>query len=139
MKIRKIFSEINQLIPGCYIGDTCVPRFFTFSQHISEIAEEQQAKAATPNADAMSCGMAAVKLMLFWSNSPVAWVSAAGAQFHVHGVTNPLEKFYLVMTTLSEANVDRVKHIVEAKAHHESYQHLKEGLVASHMMPDYKK
>jgi hypothetical protein len=35
-----------------------------------------------------------------------------------------------------EANVDRVRHIVEAEPTEQSYDTLKEGLVASHIMSD---
>jgi hypothetical protein len=61
------------------------------------------------------------------------------AQFMIRRVTCPLEKFYAVLTALSEANVDRVRHVVEAESTEESYNNLKEGLVASHVMSDYQK
>jgi hypothetical protein len=100
---------------------------------------EQQQPAVTPAvaADASHRGSAAVRLMPFWSNSPAAWFRAAEAQ--IRGVIDPLEKFYVVLTALSESNVDRVRHIVEAEPDQQSYQHLKDGLVASHVMSDYEK
>jgi hypothetical protein len=63
----------------------------------------------------------------------------AEAQFIIRGVTDPLDKFYVVLTALSEANMDRVKHVVEAEPDQHSYQNLKDGLLASHVMSDYQK
>jgi hypothetical protein len=102
---------------------------------------EQQQPAVAPAAvaDATHRGLAAVRLTPFWSNSPAAWFRAAEAQFVIRGVTDPLEKFYVVLSALSESNVDRVRHIVEAEPSPESYQHLKDGLVASHVMSDYER
>jgi hypothetical protein len=77
--------------------------------------------------------------MPFWSNSPAAWFRAGETQFVIHGVTDPLDKFYVVLTALSKSNVDRVRHIVEAEPDQHSYQNLKDGLVASHVMSDYQK
>jgi hypothetical protein len=96
------------------------------------MSEQQQpvVAPAAAAADAPHRGFAAVRLMPFWSNSPAAWFRAAEAQFVIRGVTDPLEKFYVVLTALSESNVDRVRHIVEAEPDQQSYQHLKEGLVA---------
>jgi hypothetical protein len=54
-------------------------------------------------------------------------------------VTDPLEKFYVIISAISEANVDRVKHVVEAEPDEHSYDNLKEGLLASHVMTDYQK
>jgi hypothetical protein len=54
-------------------------------------------------------------------------------------VTCPLEKFYAVLTALSEANVDRVWHVLEAKPNMDSYKNMKEGMVASHVMSDNQK
>jgi hypothetical protein len=84
-------------------------------------------------------GVAAVRLTPFWSNSPAAWFRAAEAQFAIRNVTDPLERFYVVLSALSEANVDRVKHVVEAEPDENSYNNLKEGLLASHVMSDYQK
>jgi hypothetical protein len=85
---------------------------------------EQQPPAAAAG------GIAAVRLNPFW---------AAEAQFTIRRVTCPLEKYYAVLTALSEANVDRVRHIVEADPTVDSYENLKGGLVASHVMTDYQK
>jgi hypothetical protein len=84
-------------------------------------------------------GVAAVRLNPFWASSPAAWFRTAEAQFTIRRVTCPLEKYYAVLTALSEANVDRVRHIIEAEPTVESYENLKAGLVASHVMSDYQK
>jgi hypothetical protein len=86
-----------------------------------------------------SRGAAAVRLTPFWSNSPAAWFRAAEAQFFLRGVTCPMEKYYVVMSALTETNVDRVKHVVEAEPDENSYNNLKDGLLASHVMTDYQK
>jgi hypothetical protein len=95
-----------------------------------------QHNAAPPTA---AGGVAAVRLTPFWSNSPAAWFRATEAQFAIRSVTGPLEKFYVILSALSEANVDRVKHVVEAEPDEHSYNNLKEGLLASHVMTDYQK
>jgi hypothetical protein len=71
-----------------------------------------------------------VRLNPFWTSSPAAWFRAAKAQFTIRRVTCPLKKYYAVLTALSEANVDRVRHIVEADPTEDSYENLKGGLVA---------
>jgi hypothetical protein len=45
----------------------------------------------------------------------------------------------VVIRFKQEANVDRVQHIVEADPTLDSYDNLKGGLVASHVMSDYQK
>jgi hypothetical protein len=77
--------------------------------------------------------------MPFWSNSLAAWFRAAEAQFAIRGVTGALDRFYVVLGALSEANVDKVKHIVEQEPDKNSYQSLKDGLLAAHVMSDYEK
>jgi hypothetical protein len=54
-------------------------------------------------------------------------------------VTCLVEKFYAVLSSLSEANVDRIRHVVEQEPTEQSYENLKQGLVASHVMSDYEK
>jgi hypothetical protein len=89
--------------------------------------------------DGSARGAAAVRLMPFWSNSPAAWYRAAEAQFALRNVTSDIDKYYVILGALSEANVDRVKHIVEQEPDEHSYQNLKDGLLAAHIMSDYEK
>jgi hypothetical protein len=53
----------------------------------------------------------------------------------IRRVTCLLEKYYAVLTAFSEANVDRVRHVVEAEPTEDSYNNLK---VTSHVMSDYQ-
>jgi hypothetical protein len=50
-----------------------------------------------------------------------------------------MEKYYVVLSALTEATVDRVRHVVEAEPDENSYTNLKDGLLASHVMTDYQK
>jgi hypothetical protein len=58
---------------------------------------------------------AAVLLPKFWASSPAAWFHTADAFFALRGVTDNVEKFYMVLCALSEANVDQARGIVEAE------------------------
>jgi hypothetical protein len=101
------------------------------------MAERQNQNAAAPPPAAG--GAAAIRLTPFWSNSPAAWFRTAEAQFNLRNVTDPMEKFYVVLSALTEATVDRVRHVVEAEPDENSYTNLKDGLLASHVMTDYQK
>jgi hypothetical protein len=79
-----------------------------------------------------------VRLPRFWSNSP-AWFRTADAQFALRRVTDPLEKYYLVLDALSEANVDLVCHIVEEEPDATSFQRIRDDLVAAHVLTDYQR
>jgi hypothetical protein len=83
-------------------------------------------------------GSASVHLPKFWAKSPAAWFRAADAQFILRHVTCPLEKYYLVLTALTEVNVDRVQAIVEAEPDEESFEKLRAALVASHTLTPYQ-
>jgi hypothetical protein len=67
-----------------------------------------------PPASAAAGGTAATaadrhlsKLPAFWSASPTAWFRVIEGQFALHGVTDPIERYYLVINALSETNMDR--------------------------------
>jgi hypothetical protein len=83
-------------------------------------------------------GSASVHLPKFWAQSPAAWFRAADAQFILRRVTCPLEKYYLVLTSLTEVNVDRVQAIVEAEPTEESFEKLRAALVATHTLTPYQ-
>jgi hypothetical protein len=72
----------------------------------------------------------------FGATYPPRGSEPAEAKFIIRGVTVLLDKFYVVLPALSEANVDRVKHIVDAEPDQRVYQNLKDDLVASHVMSD---
>jgi hypothetical protein len=95
--------------------------------------------AASTAASAGGMGACSVRLPRFWSNSPAAWFRTADAQFALRRVTDPLEKYYLVLDALSEANVDLVRHIVEEEPDATSFQRIRDGLVAAHVLTDYQR
>jgi hypothetical protein len=95
--------------------------------------------AANPAASAGGTGACSVRLPRFWTNSPAAWFRTADAQFALRRVSDPLEKYYLVLDALSEANVDLVRHIVEEEPDATSFQRIREGLVAAHILTDYQR
>jgi hypothetical protein len=99
------------------------------------MADQQPPPAA---AMTTASGVTAVRLNPCWTNSPAAWFRATDAQFVIRRVTCPLEKFFAVLTALS-ANVDRVRHMMEADPTEDFYINLKEGLAASHVMSDNQK
>jgi hypothetical protein len=80
-----------------------------------------------------------LQLPRFWANSPAAWFRTAEAQFALRIVTDPLEKYYLVLDALSEANIDLVRHIVEDEPDSTSFERIREGLVATHILTDYQR
>jgi hypothetical protein len=121
------------LIKNHHIGDNLVS-FADFLFCTLRIMGEQQPPPAA--AQRMVGGITAARLNPFWTNSPAAWFRATKAQFMIRRVTCPLEKYYAILTALLEANVDRVRHVVEAEP---TDNNLKEGLVASHVMSDYQK
>jgi hypothetical protein len=80
-----------------------------------------------------------VRLPRFWTNSPATWFRTADTQFALRRVSDPLEKYYLVLDALSEANVDLVRHIVEEEPDATSFQRIRDGLVAAHILTDYQR
>jgi hypothetical protein len=42
----------------------------------------------------------------FWANWPAAWFNTAEAHFTLRGVTDPVEKYLIVLTALGEAQAD---------------------------------
>jgi hypothetical protein len=47
-------------------------------------------------------GLASIKLPQFWQNTPAAWFRTLDVQFVIRAVTDPVEKYYVVMAALSE-------------------------------------
>jgi hypothetical protein len=76
-----------------------------------------------------------VRLMPFWSNSPAAWYRAAEAQFALRNVTSDIDKYYVVLGALSEANVDRVKHKVEQEPDEHSVLRIRDVLSRIRIRP----
>jgi hypothetical protein len=99
----------------------------------SEDAANPAAAAGAPS------GAYNLRLPRFWANSPAAWFRTAEAQFALRRVSDPLEKYYLVLDALSEANIDLVRHIVEDEPDSTSFERIREGLVAAHILTDYQR
>jgi hypothetical protein len=57
--------------------------------------------------------MASVKLPMFWANSPSAWFRSVEEQFVAKNVASELDKYYLVLAALGEAQVDRVDKLLQ--------------------------
>jgi hypothetical protein len=56
------------------------------------------------------------------------------AQFAVRGVTDPVDKYYLVMAALSEAQMDLLDGVVPDEPDKNSYNTIKQTLVATHAL-----
>jgi hypothetical protein len=81
---------------------------------------------------------AAVSLPKFWASSPAAWFRTADAFFALRGITDNVEKFYMVLCALSESNVDAARSIVEAEPTQDSFRLLREALVSTHTLSEYQ-
>jgi hypothetical protein len=57
----------------------------------------------------------------------------------LRSITDNVEKFYMVLCSLSEANIDIARNIIEAEPTADSFQQLQEALVASHNMSGFQK
>jgi hypothetical protein len=70
---------------------------------------------STENAatEPVSRGGASVKLPTFWAATPAGWFRSVEAQFAVKGITLGVEKYFLVLASLSEAQVDKVMAVTE--------------------------
>jgi hypothetical protein len=62
----------------------------------------------------------------------------AEAHFTLRNVTDPVEKFLVIVTALAEQQADRVKHIIERQATATSYGELRTALIASHTMTPFQ-
>jgi hypothetical protein len=95
--------------------------------------------ASTEQPPAPSRGLASVKLQSFWPNSPAAWFNNAEAQFIVRDITDPVDKYYLVAASLNEQQLDMVHHILKSEVTADSYERLRNTLVASHSLTNFQK
>jgi hypothetical protein len=98
------------------------------------MADEGENRGATASAG----GAASVRLPPFWPNSPAAWFRSAEAQFMIKRVTSAIEKYYLVLGALGEAQVDLINNLMDEEPTEESYQKMKEALVASHTLTPFQ-
>jgi hypothetical protein len=86
----------------------------------------------------VSRGAASVKLPTFWAATPAGWFRSVEAQFAVKGITSGVEKYFLVLASLSETQVDKVMAVTEEEPTEESYDRLKAALVASHTLTPFQ-
>jgi hypothetical protein len=82
----------------------------------------------------MARNLAAVCLPPFWPKSPLEWFRAAEAQFVIRGIEEQLDRYYLVLATLAEPQIDRVRAIVEAELAAASYNQLRAALISKHTL-----
>jgi hypothetical protein len=102
------------------------------------MAEPNARAAAAAPEQAGACGTPAT-LPKFWASSPAAWFRTAEAYFALGGINDEIEKFYMVLCSLTETNIDSASHIIEAEPTADSFQQLREALVASHTMTEFQK
>jgi hypothetical protein len=93
--------------------------------------QRQQAPPATR-------GIASVALSKFWPGSPANWFCNVEAQFAVRGVTDPVDKYYLVMAALTEPLMDLLDGLVPDEPDETSYATIKRALVAMHKLTAYQ-
>jgi hypothetical protein len=100
------------------------------------MADDGNAAAAT--AAAPSPGLSSVRLPPFWPNSPAAWFRTVEAQFMVRAISDPVDRYYVVMAALSEQQSELVSNILDEEPTAESYQLLKAALLSSHTLTPYQ-
>jgi hypothetical protein len=74
-----------------------------------------------PATEPVSRSAASVKLPTFWAATPAGWFRSMEGQFAVKGITSGVEKYFLVLATLSETQVDKVMAVMEEEPTEESY------------------
>jgi predicted transcriptional regulator len=82
--------------------------------------------------------VSAVKLPLFWSSSPANWFRSVEAMFVLKKITDLLDKYYLVLTSLSEHQVDLVSNVVEEEPNKTSNTKMKAVLVSTNTLSPYQ-
>jgi hypothetical protein len=83
-------------------------------------------------------GLASIKLPPFWHNAPAAWFRTVEAQFMIRAITNPIDKYYVVMAALSEQQSELVSSVLDEEPTDASYGLLKAALVSSHTLTPYQ-
>jgi hypothetical protein len=107
--------------------------FIAFCFYYFIMADEQR-QQAPPAAR----GIASVALSKFWPGSPANWFRNVEAQFAVRGVTDPVDKYYLVMAALTEPQMDLLDGLVPDEPDETSYATIKRALVATHKLTAYQ-
>jgi hypothetical protein len=96
---------------------------------------ENQRDAA---AAASSGNISSVKLPPFWNNSPAAWFRTVEAQFVVKNITDEMDKYYLVVASLSEQQAELISSVTDEEPGPGSYANIKAALVATNSLTPYQ-
>jgi hypothetical protein len=79
-----------------------------------------------------------VTLPTFWPNNPAAWFRSVEAQFVVKGVTEAADRYYLVLASLGEAQVERVHNVLDEEPGDNAYQKIKDALLSTHTLTPFQ-
>jgi hypothetical protein len=85
-----------------------------------------------------SHGSASIELPPFWQANPANWFRAADAQFAIRNVTQPIDKYYLVLAALNEQQFELISHVMDDEPSATSYNNLKEALLANNTITPYQ-
>ena len=80
-----------------------------------------------------------LKLPAFWADAPMAWFAAREAQFQLRRVSSQSEKFCHVTAALDKLYLKKVVHLVITPHPVLPHNKLKEALLASHQLTDFKR
>jgi hypothetical protein len=80
-----------------------------------------------------------VKLPTFWTEDPVSWFRLAEGQFTLCIVTDPVVRYYHVLSSLSQDAVRLVRHVLHEDTGPASYDNLRTSLLSSHSLSNYQK
>jgi hypothetical protein len=117
-----------------YSGDSLCAFFFT---NISFIVMANNDAASAAAADS-SRGLASIKLPPFWPANPANWFRAVDAQFAIRNVTQPIDKYYLVLAAFNEQQFEMISHVMDDEPSDVSYNKLKEALLANNTLNPYQ-
>ncbi len=80
-----------------------------------------------------------VKLPPFWTEDPVSWFRLAEGQFALRNVTDPIARYYHMLSSLSQDAVRLVRHVLHEDTGPASYDNLRTSLLSSHSLSSYQK
>jgi hypothetical protein len=76
--------------------------------------------------------LSSVKLPPFCPSNPAAWFRSVEAQFVIKGVTAAADKYYLVLATLGESQVERIHNVLDEEPGESGYKKIKDALLSTH-------
>ncbi len=80
-----------------------------------------------------------IKLPDFWTENPISWFCLAEGQFTLRNVTDPVTRYYHVLSSLSRDAVRLVRHMLYEETGPESHDNLRTSLLASHSLSNNQK